>query len=628
MELTRVFNLQQDGWSRKTVKDHFLGSGIQFMNVSVKPWTVDNVSFGVQAFSGVPKSAVNARKLLAITAEKFGVNLLTQISSSTQDCTGSSFNVMKGVDGLFRTQCFAHRANTHLEQAFKKCKKLDEVLVAIEQVQIIIGSSTHRLEYLDETYRGYCKTAGIVYVKKGFVKPSTTRWNERQKVADRYLELRQTILLLDPVKLFTAGTKEEKKKSISSFKKNRDTVESNLLLLENVLPYMRCTASWVQILSGKGWFTMSLVLAAVMEMNKCLQDIQICAANLAKDLEAEKIAAGRQLCLAATTICDQLEKYLGSSFLNSSLALSASFLDPTTYPLMTRSQAKSGEERLLNMLSKVPSLSSVGARARGAPRHLSAEEQDLIGDAAREFLVTEAHSSVDAKSRLALELVSYKSRFVALKKNWMNIKKNLETEANALERSKFEQQLKEANSSLLPENFWYDHTELLPCLAYLASRILSAPACSSDVERLFSVSGQICTQKRTSLSPVMVNMLSSLHVWLRDTEEYDTYKRVRREIRCRAYAQRTIDNATLKVVASKPVADVTNEVEKEEDDLIDADALSFGGDTCSGTRTENEPPHLTQLLAAIDVAILAEGEVEGIDSDVESVVVDVNVEND
>jgi len=47
------------------------------MNVSVKSWIDENVSFGVQAFSGVPKSAVNARKVLAMTAEKFGVNLLT-----------------------------------------------------------------------------------------------------------------------------------------------------------------------------------------------------------------------------------------------------------------------------------------------------------------------------------------------------------------------------------------------------------------------------------------------------------------------------------------------------------------------------------------------------------------------
>ncbi len=65
---------------------------------------------------------------------------------------------MKRVDGTFRIQCFAHRANTHLEQAFQKCKKLSLALDAIEQIQIMIGSSNYRLEYLDEGYKAHCKT--------------------------------------------------------------------------------------------------------------------------------------------------------------------------------------------------------------------------------------------------------------------------------------------------------------------------------------------------------------------------------------------------------------------------------------------------------------------------------------
>jgi len=634
-ELKRVFNLQQDGWSRKTVKDHFLGSGVQFMNVSVKPWFVEHVSFGVNAFSGVPKSAVNARKVLEITAEKFGIDLLNQINSSTQDCTGSSYNVMKDVDGTFRTQCFAHRANTHLEQAFKKCKKLNQVLDAIEQIQIMIGSSNYRLEYLDEGYKAHCKSTNKVYIKKSFVKPATTRWNERQKVADRYLDdFRQVILAMDPVKLFPTGSKEEKRKSISAFKKHREAVEANRTLLESVLPYMRCTASWVQVLSAKGWFTMSLVLAAVREMTRCLDDMMSLAEKLRKDLDSEKVTAGNDLVIAVTVISEQREKYLGILFLNSSLALPASFLDPTTFPLMTRIEAESAERTIESMLSKIPSLSSVGARARGAPRALSIEEQAMIGDAARYFLSNEVVSSVDAKSRIATEFISYKSRFVALKKNWMVLKRKLEDEVDVNQKKTLELELKGVSESLLPENFWYDHTESLPCLAYLASRILSAPACSSDVERLFSVSGQICTQKRTSLSPLMVNILSSLHVWLRETEEYDTYKRLRREIRCRAYAQRTIDNATLKVVILKPNAENVDEVEKEEDDTIDADKLSsdlgtmdYRGDDDGSTAAERQP-HLAELLAAIDVAVLADGEVEGIDSDVDSVAADLDVEDD
>ena len=84
----------------------------------------------------------------------------------------------------------------------------------------------------------------------------------------------------------------------------------------------------------------------------------------------------------------------------------------------------------------------------------------------------------------------------------------------------------------------------------------------------------------------------------------------------------------------KPNAENVDEVEKEEDDTIDADKVSsdlgimdYRGDDDGSTAAERQP-HLAELLAAIDVAVLAHGEVEGIDSDVDTVAADLDVEDD
>jgi hypothetical protein len=360
------------------------------MNILRRPWIVADLSFGINAFMGKPKSAANALLALKVTASKFGFDLLKKTSCSTQDCTGSSFNVMKNVPGVLRTQCFAHRANTHLENGFKTCKKLNEVFYAIEQMQIMIGNSTLRLEMLDKEYKEYCTISKIPYKKKGFVKPSTTRWNERQKVADRYLVLRPAILKLDPVAMFTSGSTEEKRKQISNFKRFRSTVEANLILLESVLPYMRTTACWVQVLSAKNWFTSSLVLVATLEMKKALSEIDSASTKLKSSLEVEKVSAGNTVAAAAAALRRQFDRYLGLEFLHQSAALCSSLLDPTVIQLLSLSEIDAAELKLEKILSDVPSLTQTGARSRGPPRVLTETEMQMFGAAARRLITEEA----------------------------------------------------------------------------------------------------------------------------------------------------------------------------------------------------------------------------------------------
>ena len=63
----------------------------------------------------------------------------------------------------------------------------------------------------------------------------------------------------------------------------------------------------------------------------------------------------------------------------------------------------------------------------------------------------------------------------------------------------------------LPLLFWTEIPLSFPILWRIARRVLPTPASSTDVERLFSVCGLICTDLRGNLSPEHVNMLASLN---------------------------------------------------------------------------------------------------------------------
>ena len=63
----------------------------------------------------------------------------------------------------------------------------------------------------------------------------------------------------------------------------------------------------------------------------------------------------------------------------------------------------------------------------------------------------------------------------------------------------------------LPLLFWTEVPLSFPILWRIARRVHPTPASSTDVERLFSVCGLICTDLRGNLSPEHVNMLASLN---------------------------------------------------------------------------------------------------------------------
>jgi hypothetical protein len=64
------------------------------------------------------------------------------------------------------------------------------------------------------------------------------------------------------------------------------------------------------------------------------------------------------------------------------------------------------------------------------------------------------------------------------------------------------------------------HKEM-PILCRMVRRIFPARACcSTDVERLFSLTGRICFPLHNRLLPRMVNILACMSIWLREKFEY------------------------------------------------------------------------------------------------------------
>jgi hypothetical protein len=59
--------------------------------------------------------------------------------------------------------------------------------------------------------------------------------------------------------------------------------------------------------------------------------------------------------------------------------------------------------------------------------------------------------------------------------------------------------------------FWSTMADSLPTLAKVAFQILTIPATSANVERSFSAAGQIVSERRSNISPDLVNDILLLH---------------------------------------------------------------------------------------------------------------------
>jgi hypothetical protein len=64
--------------------------------------------------------------------------------------------------------------------------------------------------------------------------------------------------------------------------------------------------------------------------------------------------------------------------------------------------------------------------------------------------------------------------------------------------------------------FWAEYQDQFPILARMTARLFPSAACSSDVERLFSISDNFCSPDRSTLSTKSIERLTMLYYWLKD----------------------------------------------------------------------------------------------------------------
>ena len=68
----------------------------------------------------------------------------------------------------------------------------------------------------------------------------------------------------------------------------------------------------------------------------------------------------------------------------------------------------------------------------------------------------------------------------------------------------YEKVIPDAPSDIDQLNWWENHQEALPLLAFLVRVVFAIPVASSKSERVFSVAGNVVTPKRASLTPEKV----------------------------------------------------------------------------------------------------------------------------
>lgn len=116
--------------------------------------------------------------------------------------------------------------------------------------------------------------------------------------------------------------------------------------------------------------------------------------------------------------------------------------------------------------------------------------------------------------------------------------------------------------------FWQANKATFPILYTKARFILGMSACSSDVERLFSATGNICTPKKNRLSPAHLENIVMLRHWM----QYERYGDTRSASRLSSIYKYCKVNTDL-VVDSDPFDNVLEQIETDEVQAVFQDEL-------------------------------------------------------
>lgn len=470
--LQRVFSLQQDAWSSRASKA-FLGIISTHIVRGTAPWIIQTNGLGCLPWPG-SHTAENCLKEIENKLSCFGLSA-KDLSACTQDTAAASFNTFDDVDVVSQIPCFAHLCNLFLKHGVEDSSEAKKAIASVHDLAIILkgNNSSMRNEALEKA----CTEAGIRKLKmKGNL---ASRWNENEAMITRFVELVPALNVIDIDAAFSDA--EARMRFQNSFDAAMDVKP----LLCEILPILRTTAQWVQVLSSKVWPTISLVRLACKSIQKAIHGVESRVAELRKGTNIEK-SLGRKLNTIATSLQLQFDDYLGSHYSDYFLYRIAECLDTRTYRSVSTSDQKTALMHIKDLCLRSEILSPEELRIMGVISDSSTIRE--MSEGARfeaELLGSQPLSSGLKKvSPLSEEFLSFRNAMAAL-----------------------------GDETLCCLEFWGRIESSHPILSRIAARVLPTRACSTDVERFFSTSGLVCSPLRSRLSEVNVDKLTTMN-WI------------------------------------------------------------------------------------------------------------------
>jgi len=464
----RLLCLQQDVWSNHA-QDAFLGNMVSGIVVG-DVWELFTAALGVTPFS-VTHSAANTLALTTEVLKTFGLKL-TDILTCTTDTASSAFNTFDPVDYVGQVPCFAHILALMLKHSFEYAL-LALALEGIHDLVVLLRASPKRKTLLVAA----CASISIGYLAS--ILDVITRWNSKEAMVTRAEYLFPAIARIVVNEAFDKPVDRAKWNSALA------AAEEGLETLKFVMPFLKETSQWTQILSRRDSPTSSLVRLAVKSIKRTLDKMDQDIRNLGPGyLKNNLIEIQEQLVFwAFGDGTDANKDYIGEEYTTYWVFRVSEFWDCRTF------KAILFEDKLAVIEVCLPGLVSADAvlvhrRARG--RGALTEEERFLDVAGAQPL----------------------SPLVAECKAYMSFMKE--------------------NQDVNPFVFWAKYNKQFPILAAVARRALAVPATSASTERLFSASGRVCTFDRSRLIPANVDILSTLHVW-EITAQDDDRRSVRRQ---------------------------------------------------------------------------------------------------
>jgi hypothetical protein len=357
-------------------------------------------------------------------------------------------------------------------------------------------------------------------------------------------------------------------------------VTRQLPIIMQIQPLLTKVAEWVQVLSGSQWCTISLVRVAIRAIKVVSDNLDKIVEGLQDLGDEESLRLAEPLDEFLNSFCAHFTHYFGADYADYWLFMVAAYLDPRA--VQTEADFASLEKAIKENCCLPHELRVPLAAAALQPLDPNAPPLTAME---RRLLELRAAVPAALSCLVDMEFASYTAFLV---------------EGAA------------AAKAMEPLDFWAQDTCLAkwPILSRITAQYLCVPACSSGVERFFSVAGRIVTPLRNRLSGSLVNQLCVLHNWLQSEISTTNNNDTRRAKRSRNAASFATLSAGL-VLERGTTFDYF--VEGEESDEDDLEEIMLDMDyVMEGAEVVGETERAAQQLADEEMALEGENIVQEI----------------